>query len=106
MLDDANHADIARHREASVTFRIGCRALELDTVKQQNISQVVKHFDTLPESALLDIGSSILIARRSRASFYRHFKAGELTLIKVGNSTRIRVGELRHLIGLTEGGQS
>ncbi|MBK7417417.1 MAG: helix-turn-helix domain-containing protein [Dechloromonas sp.] len=39
------------------------------------------------------------ISYRSRASIYRHFKSGELNPVKVGNSTRIKVGELRRLIG-------
>lgn len=62
-------------------------------------SAAVQQFDTSADSALLDINTAGVIACRSRASIYRHFKAGELTMIKVGNSTRIRVGELRRLIG-------
>ncbi len=62
-------------------------------------STAVQQFDTSPNSALLDITAAGTIAGRSRASIYRHFKSGELTMIKVGNSTRIRVGELRKLIG-------
>ena len=60
---------------------------------------VVQNFDSLPDSALVSIAASGTIAGRSRASIYRHFKAGELTLVKVGNSTRVRVGEIRRLIG-------
>lgn len=59
----------------------------------------VQRFDELPNSALISISDSGAIAGRSRASIYRHFRAGELTLVKVGDSTRIRVGELRRLIG-------
>lgn len=64
---------------------------------QQSIA--VQQFDSAPDSQLIDINSAGVIAGRSRASIYRHFKAGELTQIKVGNSTRIKVGELRRLIG-------
>lgn len=48
-----------------------------------------------PDSMLLDISTAGIIARRARASFYRDFKAGRLTLIKVGTGTRIKVGDLR-----------
>jgi len=66
-----------------------------------NISTAaVQQFDTAPATAVLDISAACIISGRSRASIYRHFKAGELTPVKVGNSTRIRVGELRRLIGL------
>lgn len=60
---------------------------------------VFRHFDDAPDSMLVDLGTAGAIAARSRASLYRHFKSGDLTAIKVGNSTRIRVGELRNLIG-------
>lgn len=59
----------------------------------------VQHFDTLSPSVLLSIADASAVSGRSRASIYRHFSAGELSQIKVGNSTRIRVGELRKLIG-------
>ena len=61
----------------------------------------VRQFDTYPDSALLSIADASIIAGRSRASIYRHFKAGELTLVKIGESTRVRAGELRRLIGAT-----
>lgn len=59
----------------------------------------VQQFDSLPDSALIDLGAGGAIAGRSRSSLYRHFKSGELTLIKIGHSTKIRVSELRRLIG-------
>lgn len=64
------------------------------------LPQAVQQFDALPDSAAVDLEIANLISGRSRASLYRHFKAGELSLIKVGNSTRVRVGELRKLIGV------
>jgi len=59
----------------------------------------VRQFDQAADSMLVDISTACTIATRSRASIYRHFHAGELTPVKVGNSTRIKVGELRRLIG-------
>jgi len=59
----------------------------------------VCQFDTLSPSVLLTIVDACAVSGRSRASIYRHFKAGELSQIKVGNSTRVRVGDLRKLIG-------
>lgn len=59
----------------------------------------VCQFDTLSPSVLVTLAEASAVSGRSRASLYRHFKAGELTLVKVGSSTRIRVGELRRLIG-------
>lgn len=66
---------------------------------QNQTSAAVQNFDHAPDSQLIDINSAGVIAGRSRASIYRHFKAGELTPVKIGNSTRIKVGELRRLIG-------
>jgi hypothetical protein len=67
------------------------------------IFDVCRHFDHAPNSMLVDIETAVAISRRSRASIYRHVKAGELSTIKVGSSTRIRVGDLRRLIQ-AEGG--
>jgi predicted DNA-binding transcriptional regulator AlpA len=64
-------------------------------------SVTVQQFDSLPNSAAIDIPDASAVSGRSRASIYRHFEAGELTKIKVGNSTRVRVGELRKLIGVS-----
>ena len=63
------------------------------------IFDVFRHFDQAADSMLVDISAACIITHRSRASIYRHFKAGELTPVKVGNSTRIKVGELRRPIG-------
>ena len=68
-------------------------------MKQPTSSAVVQQFDSLPDTALIGISTASTIAGRSRASIYRHFKSGEITLVKVGHSTRVRVGELRRLIG-------
>lgn len=68
-------------------------------MKQQTVSAAVQQFDHAPDSMLLGINDAGTISGRSRTSIYRHFKAGDLTPVKVGNSTRIKVGELRRLIG-------
>lgn len=69
-------------------------------MKRQTTPAAVQQFDSAPDSALVSISDAGIIAGRSRASVYRHFKNGSLTLVKVGNSSRIRVGELRRLIGV------
>ncbi len=63
------------------------------------IIDVFRGFDEAPNSALVSIPTACAVSDRSRASIYRHFKSGDLTPIKVGSSTRIKVGELRRLIG-------
>ncbi len=69
------------------------------TPSSKQIPEVVAQFDRMPDQAVVDLNNARAISGRSRASLYRHFKAGELTLVKVGNSTRVRVGDLRRLIG-------
>lgn len=67
-------------------------------MSQKPTFNAVQQFDSAPDSMLVDIPTACTIADRSRASIYRHFHARELIQIKVGNSTRIRVGDLRRLI--------
>jgi hypothetical protein len=64
------------------------------------IKSTVTEFDKLPDSSLVSITTASVVSGRGRSSIYRHFKAGELTKVRVGQSTRIRVSELRKLIGL------
>ena len=64
----------------------------------------VQQFDSLPDSGLITIPETCGVSSRSRASIYRHFANGELTPVKVGHSTRVRVGELRRLIGIAPAG--
>lgn len=70
-------------------------------MKKPSFFDAVTQFDDAPDSMLVDLPTAGVIACRARASFYRDFKAGRLTPVKVGNSTRIKVGELRRLIGAT-----
>lgn len=67
--------------------------------KSATVPVAVREFDSLPDSCLLDMHCAGLISARSRASLNRHFDCGELTRVKLGGSTRVRVGELRRLIG-------
>ena len=60
---------------------------------------IIESLDTLPASQLVTLAEAGFIARRSRASLYRDHHAGVLPFVKVGNSTRVRVGDLRKLIG-------
>jgi hypothetical protein len=64
-----------------------------------SISNAVESFDKLPDSALVSITEAQSVTGRSRASIYRHFHAGDLKLVKVGCSTRVRVSDIRKLIG-------
>jgi hypothetical protein len=59
----------------------------------------LEQFDHSPDSALVTLTTSAAIASRSRASLYRDNRAGRLPFVKVGTSTRVRVGDLRKLIG-------
>jgi hypothetical protein len=45
------------------------------------IFDVLKQFDEAPDSMLLDLPTAGVIACRGRASLYRDFKAGRLTLL-------------------------
>lgn len=63
------------------------------------VPAAVLNFDSAPAQALIDIRAACIIACRSRASLYRDAAAGRLSFHKVGRSTRIRVGDLRRLIG-------
>lgn len=58
---------------------------------------VIRDFDELPDSMLVDIGIACTVLDRSRSSIYRHFQAGELKKVKVGSATKTTVGGLRRL---------
>lgn len=60
----------------------------------------ISNFDQAPDDALVSLSYAGSVATRSRASLYRDNKAGRLPFIKVGGSTRVRVSDLRKLIGL------
>ena len=55
----------------------------------------VEGFDKLPAPALVSLTAGGVISSRSRATLYRDNKAGKLPFVKVGNSTKIKVSDLR-----------
>ena len=55
----------------------------------------VLHLDVMPATACVTINEVVQISHRSRASLYRDHDAGLLPFVKLGKSTRIRVGDLR-----------
>ncbi len=64
-----------------------------------DISKFSTDFDDYSDNLLLTLKEACAIALRSRVSLYRDRKEGRLTFTKVGGSTRIRMGDLRALIG-------
>ena len=64
------------------------------------VRAVCQQFDALAASVLISLPEASAVSRRSRSSLYRAFASGELPRVKVGSSTRIRVGDLRRLIGV------
>ena len=68
-------------------------------VKEVNIPEALKNFDVLPDDALVGLRVGGAVIDRSVASIYRDAKAGTLTIIKIGHSSKLRVGDLRRLIG-------
>ena len=62
---------------------------------------VVEGADLFGGRGLLTLADASAISGRSKASLYRHFKAGELALVKIGHSSRGRVGERGLLIGVS-----
>ncbi len=67
-------------------------------IKPVAISKAVSQFDSFPSSALVSIRTYCAVVDRSHASAYRDIKAGRLTIIKIGNSSRLNVGQIRKLI--------
>lgn len=56
-------------------------------------------FANWPDDQLLSLAAAERLLSRSRVSLYRDARAGRIQFVKVGKSTRIRVGELRRIIG-------
>lgn len=60
--------------------------------------RAVVDFDRLPDGVLIDFkAAGLVLGGRSRMSIYRDIRAGRLSMVKVGNSSRLRVGEVRKL---------
>ena len=68
-------------------------------IKTLKLSPAVELFDRYPDAACLTINEAVSIAGRSRASIYRDHDAGLLPFVKLGKSTRFRVGDLRKYLG-------
>lgn len=58
-------------------------------------------FDTAANDALVTINQACNLTALSTPTIYRRIKAGDLRLVKIGKCSRIRIGDLRKLIGLT-----
>ena len=65
------------------------------------LSLAIQNFDRLPDSALLPISDAVAVCGRSRSSLYRHAESGDFNFVKIGKSTRVRVSDLRRLMGLS-----
>lgn len=63
------------------------------------LSSAVRNFDHFPDAALASINDVVALTGRSRASIYRDHDAGLLPFLKIGKSTRIKVGDLRRYMG-------
>lgn len=59
------------------------------------ITERIKSFDQLPDSALLSVREAIALTGRCRSSLYRDHEGSRLEFIKVGNNTKVTAGELR-----------
>ena len=64
------------------------------------ITPSAEKFSRLDGNALVDIHTTCAVIGKSRNSVYRMFQSGDLAQVKVGNSTRIRVADIRRLIGV------
>ena len=64
------------------------------------ITPSAEQFSRLDGNALVDIHTACAVIGKSRNSVYRMFQSGDLAQVKVGNSTRIRVADIRRLIGV------
>ena len=59
----------------------------------------VQQLNSLPDSAVFSVKHAGIVLDASRSTIYRLFESGHLTRVKIGGSTRVRVSELRRLIG-------
>jgi hypothetical protein len=62
------------------------------------ITPSAEKFSRLDDNMLVDIHTTCAVIGKSRNSVYRLFQSGDLEPIKVGNSTRVRVSDIRRLI--------
>ena len=68
------------------------------THSPRSLSRAIQNFDELPDTALASLNDAAILAGRSRSTLYRDSKSGLIEFIKVGSSTKIRIGQLRRYI--------
>lgn len=67
---------------------------------EERITRSVARFGLLPDDALVEIRVVEIVRGRSRASTWRDVSAGRLAQpVRIGSSTRWRVGDVRKSIG-------
>lgn len=71
--------------------------------KDKEIDDAVRHFDQLPDSALVSRRTVEMLTGRSRPSVYRDIAAGKLPQpVRWQGSIRFRVGDLRKAMGVEQ----
>lgn len=63
-----------------------------------HLPDTVRLVDEMPGSGLLGIKDLTLLLGISRPTIYRMVKAGKLSIVKIGSSTRFKVDAVRQLI--------
>jgi excisionase family DNA binding protein len=63
--------------------------------------QIINSYAGQPGTDLFSISKAGEILNRSRSAVYRHLNKGELLATRIGGSVRIRLSELRKLLGVT-----
>lgn len=66
--------------------------------ESKSLSQTVKNFDQLPDGANVGLNDASILTGRAKPTLYRDAAKGLIKFIKVGHSTRIRVGDLRRYL--------
>ena len=66
---------------------------------QTKLKTTIEHTSEVPTWALMNVNTTCEMLAISRSSFYRLLKSGKLCAVKVGESTRVRVGDVQALIG-------
>ncbi|MEF8760390.1 MAG: helix-turn-helix domain-containing protein [Candidatus Accumulibacter sp. UW25] len=66
---------------------------------QQELKTTTEHCNEVPTWALMNVNTACAMLSLSRSSFYRLVKSGKLQTVKLGATTRVRVGDVQALIG-------
>jgi excisionase family DNA binding protein len=67
---------------------------------EARVRAALRQFDDMPDAALLELAVARALLGISRPTLYRRAQAGELTITKVGAASRVRVADVRRLLGL------